>query len=89
MQRHMWHQSAATPREVRARLGPATAHGMCELVAKVGYSGRHGRTPRHIALTLGMGALGQIAVRKRRATGEGVGAWTMEGDGLRYGVCKV
>ena len=61
---HVWHQSAATPREVRARLGPATAHGMCELVAKVGYSGRHGRTPRHIALTLGMGALGQIAVRK-------------------------
>ena len=57
--------------------------------AKVGYSGRHGRTPRHIALTLGMGALAQIAVRKRRATGEGVGAWTMEGDGLRYGVCKV
>ena len=25
-QRHMWHKSAATPREVRARLGPATAH---------------------------------------------------------------
>ena len=50
---------------------------------------RAGRTPRHIVLTLGMGALAQIAVRKRRATGEGVGAWTMEGDGLRYGVCKV
>ena len=43
----MWHKSAATPREVRARLGPATAHGMGELVAKVGYSRRHGGAPQH------------------------------------------
>ena len=79
MQRHMWHKSAATPREVRARLGPATAHGMGKLVAKVGYSGRHGRTPWHIALTLGIWALAQIAERKRRATGEGVGTWRAMG----------
>ena len=46
-QRHMWHKSAATPREVRARLGPATAHGIGELVAKVGYSRRHGGAPQH------------------------------------------
>jgi len=42
-----WAPSSPTPREVRARRGPATAHGMGELVAKVGYSGRHGRAPLH------------------------------------------
>jgi hypothetical protein len=81
VQRHMWHKSAATPREVRARLGPATAHGMGKLVAKVGYSGRHGRTPWHIALTL--------ADCGAKTKGHRRGCRHMEGDGLSYGVCKV
>ena len=35
------------------------------------------------------GTWADCGAKMKGHTGEGVGAWTMEGNGLRYGVCKV